>query len=321
VRTAASREGYAVVLPVTEPSALALLDEPALASRIPMPSRATFDEVNDKVRLLERATSLGVDVPRFVTLSEAGDPRARTWEGFPAVVKPARSVVGTVERRRKTAVRFVSDAAALTSTLAELSADAFPVMVQERLEGAGMGVFLLMDRGERVAEFAHRRIREKPPEGGVSVYRESIRAPAVLVEQAERLLRSFEWTGVAMVEFKHDEATNRYGLMEINGRFWGSLQLAVDAGVDFPRLLVDRFLQLSREVCGDYRLGVRSRWEWGDVDHLLIRLRRGGVRGGLATWFRPWWPGDRLEVFRLNDPRPFVAETRSWFRSAIGGAS
>ena len=38
-----------------------------------------------------------------------------------------------------------------------------------------------------------------------------------------------------MVEFKHDERDGVPKLMEINGRFWGSLQLAIDAGVDFPR--------------------------------------------------------------------------------------
>ena len=40
-----------------------------------------------------------------------------------------------------------------------------------------------------------------------------------------------------MVEFKLDARDGVAKLMEINGRFWGSLQLAVDAGVDFPAIL------------------------------------------------------------------------------------
>lgn len=315
---AVARGGYDVVVPVTEPSALALLGDPSVGALLPMPDADAFHEANDKVALMQRAAGLGIDVPRFVTVRDVEDGAAEVWDVFPAVVKPGRSVVGEGDERRKTAVRFVNDRDELRAALADLPAGAFPVMLQERLVGAGVGVFLLVHDGERVASFAHRRIREKPPQGGVSVYRESVRAPATLVERADRLLQSFGWTGVAMVEFKHDEATDRYGLMEINGRFWGSLQLAVDAGVDFPRLLVDRFLGLSREVSTGYREGIRSRWEWGDVDHLLIRLRRGGARGGLAAWFRPWWPGDRFEVFRLGDPGPFWAETRAWFRSALG---
>lgn len=315
------RGGYAVVVPVTEPSALALLGDPVVGGRLPMPTPEAFQEANDKVALMQRAAGLGIDVPRFATLRDAADGAADVWNVFPAVVKPGRSVVGRGEERSKTAVRFVDDREQLRAALADLPPEAYPVMVQERLVGDGVGVFLLFDGGERVASFAHRRIREKPPEGGVSVYRESVRAPAALVERADRLLHSFGWTGVAMVEFKHDEASDRYGLMEINGRFWGSLQLAIDAGVDFPRLLVDRFLGLARETADEYRVGIRSRWEWGDVDHLLIRLRRGGGRGGWLSWFRPWWPGDRFEVFRLRDPGPFWAETRAWFRQAFGGGT
>lgn len=311
--------GYDVVMPVTESAALALLGDPELDPLLPMPSRESFEAANDKIELMQRAAGLGIDVPRFVTLRDADDGAAEIWDSFPAVVKPGRSVVGTGAQRTRTTVRFVADRGELRDALADLHPDAFPVMVQERLVGPGVGVFLLMHDGERVAAFAHRRLREKPPEGGVSVYRESVRPPEALVERAVRLLHSFHWMGVAMVEFKHDEASERYGLMEINGRFWGSLQLAIDAGVDFPRLLVDRVLGIDRAVSTDYRLGIRTRWEWGDVDHLLIRLRRGGARGGLLGWFRPWWPGDRFEVFRLGDPGPFWAESRAWFRALRGG--
>ena len=82
------------------------------------------------------------------------------------------------------------------------------------------------------AVFAHRRLREKPPSGGVSVYRESVAPDPSLVARAAALLAGLGWRGVAMVEMKTDARTGTPYLMEVNGRFWGSLQLAVDAGVD-----------------------------------------------------------------------------------------
>jgi predicted ATP-grasp superfamily ATP-dependent carboligase len=159
----------------------------------------------------------------------------------------------------------------------------------------------------------------------VSVYRESIAADPVLVERSKALLRCFAWEGVAMVEYKLDAATGTPYLMEINGRFWGSLQLAVDAGVDFPRLLVEHALGRPVAPVTRYRMGVRSRWWWGDVDHLLARLRRTpeelalppGSPGRLAAardFLMLWRPGDRNEVFRLSDPRPQLRETIEWFR-------
>ena len=69
------------------------------------------------------------------------------------------------------------------------------------------------------------------------MYRESIALDPELLARSRALLDRFEWNGVAMIEYKIDEATGTPYLMEINGRFWGSLQLAVDAGVDFPALL------------------------------------------------------------------------------------
>ncbi len=92
------------------------------------------------------------------------------------------------------------------------------------------------------------------------------------------LMAALRWTGVAMVEFKHDPATGRSWLMEINGRFWGSIQLAIAAGVDFPWLYVRQALTGAAPgpVTADPR--VRMLWLLGDLDQFLIRLKRPGVR-------------------------------------------
>jgi predicted ATP-grasp superfamily ATP-dependent carboligase len=186
-------------------------------------------------------------------------------------------------------------------------------------------VFLLVWEGRTLAVFSHRRIREKPPWGGVSVYAESIAADPWLVRRSEALLTYFGWKGVAMVEYKLDAPGGTPHLMEINGRFWGSLQLAVDAGVDFPRLLVAAAMGDNPPAVTQYQIGVRGRWWWGDVDHLLTQLRRS--RKGVAPSFEErsrwravrdfltvWRPGDHNEVLRLRDPRPFLRETIEWFK-------
>ena len=176
------------------------------------------------------------------------------------------------------------------------------MLVQQRITGPGLGVFLLAWDGRTLAAFAHRRIREKPPTGGVSVYRESVAVAPELREYSERLLERFHWRGVAMVEFKQDAATGTPYLMEINGRFWGSLQLAIDAGVDFPEMLLGVTMGEAREPMRGFTEGVRCRWLWGDVDHLLWILRTPravraahpdlpGRLGALGRFLVPWRPG------------------------------
>jgi predicted ATP-grasp superfamily ATP-dependent carboligase len=245
---------------------------------------------------------------------------------FPVVIKPARSVVSVNGERTKVGVSYASDARDLAARLREYPEGAYPLLVQQRIVGPGIGVFLLVWDGETIAVCGHRRIRETPPSGGVSVYREAITPPAALVAQSRELLDRFAWQGVAMIEYKMDSTSGIPYLMEINGRFWGSLQLAIDAGVDFPKLLVESALGMRHPMPLNtaVRNGIRSRWEWGDVNHLIARLRRSpqalslpngspGRRHAVVDFMR-WRRGDRLEVLRLDDPGPFVRETLDWFR-------
>jgi predicted ATP-grasp superfamily ATP-dependent carboligase len=222
-------------------------------------------------------------------------------------------------------VAHVRDAAALRAALDALPEGAYPVLLQERIVGPGVGIFLLLWEDEVVAAFSHRRIREKPPSGGVSVYRESHPLDPALLERSVALLRAFGWRGVAMVEYKVDAASGTPYIMEINGRFWGSLQLALDAGVDFPALLLEAAAgRKPRPVLG-YRTGVRLRWTWGEVDHLLARARRSreelaltedepGLGGAVARFLAAFGPGSRDEVFRPSDPLPALRETLDWLR-------
>jgi hypothetical protein len=149
---------------------------------------------------------------------------------------------------------------------------------------------------------------------------ESVLPDQEALAQSRALLAALDWRGPAMVEFKRDERTGRHYLMEINGRFWGSLQLAIDSGVDFPALLVGLALGEPIGAVSSYRVGVRSRWWWGEVDHLLARFRGQADVPGLGprrrALARLLWPDSRSrnEVLRSDDPWPFALETLDWFR-------
>jgi predicted ATP-grasp superfamily ATP-dependent carboligase len=317
-----------MLIPISEAALLALLPERAKLPGVCLPfaSSEQFRRISDKEAVLQMAGSLGIATPSQRTLAHPDD-RARLRASvlpFPLVVKSARSVSGGAHARIKSGATHVADQAALDTVLDSYRPESYPLLLQQRIDGSGIGIFLLMWDREVLATFAHRRIREKPPSGGVSVYSESISVAPNLVHRSIRLLQEFEWRGVAMVEYKLDRTDGTPYLMEVNGRFWGSLQLAIDAGVDFPALLVAAALGRRVKPVLDYRVGVRSRWWWGDVDHLVARLRRSDGQLALASetpsrwqavaeFLKLWRPGDRNEVFRVRDPLPFVRETIGWF--------
>ena len=318
-----------LLIPVTEGSTLAVLEQGDLFAkvRIPTSDLERFRRATDKSAVLALATGLGISVPPQWSLSgKRGEAREIPLERFPVVVKPARSVVGSAGSRYKVGVRYANSPGQLDRLLAEFGPLAGPFLVQARLEGPGIGIFLLRWEGKVVASFAHRRIREKPPSGGVSVCCESIAAPTGLLAQSASLLEALDWQGVAMIEYKHDLRSDRNYLMEINPRFWGSLQLAIDAGVDFPWYLAQLALGHQLTPVHRWRIGVRSRWYLGEIDHLVARLRHSsadldlpsdapGVLRTALSVLTPWRPGQRSDVFRISDPVPSFREVRAWAKA------
>jgi hypothetical protein len=105
--------------------------------------------------------------------------------------------------------------------------------------------------------------------------------------------------------------------MEVNGRFWTSLQLAIDAGVDFPALWLDVLGGRTSSVAVDYTPGLTLRWVWGDVKRLgyIAAGRPAGYDGPFPTLWQGLREicgrqpaGTRLETWRGDDPWPALGE-------------
>lgn len=331
-----------VVLPLTDASLECLRQLPEELRRktiIPCADPETLEGVVEKQGLLERAASLGLKVPQSLLISldeirsglcgETADAIDRF--SYPAVLKPNRSE--PVTRLAPTAVSFnpvayPASPSEVHQALTRYGEHGDSVLLQQRIIGSGYGVFCLCDRGEPLVTFCHRRILEKPPSGGPSVLSESIPPEEAPVAEAHRLLQALAWDGVAMVEFKQ-HTDGAFYLMEINARFWGSLQLAIDAGCDFPALLYR--WAIARQEGGTvpaarsgYREGIRLRWTIGTVDHFLIRLRQAPIETLRSVIFAnalhlcSWEHPTRGEVLRLSDPMPGVVEWLNWFREIAG---
>lgn len=323
-----------MLLPMTDVTMGEILDHASAFSelvRIPFVNHDKYIAASDKSEMFRLAVKLGIPTPKTIFSTDFQNPRNLIGEvgnlGFPLVLKPARSRIKTELGWVNAGVRYAIDEEDLRNRLAEEPFKSFPFVLQERVEGPGIGVFIMMHDGEALASFSHRRIREKPPSGGVSVLCESIDPPPIALSSAMTLLRELNWYGVAMVEFKWDNRDNLPKLMEINARFWGSLQLAVSAGIDFPYLLYLMATGHQLKKSENYRVGVRSRWELGDLDHLYLRLTK--KNSELAISANALTKSETLvafmkdffstavesEVFKANDSRPFLFEIKEYSKN------
>lgn len=324
----ARAEPGAVWIPVTD-ATLALVDSVRTELRgvaLPIPDSQTLESSWDKGRLLDIARGAGFQVPRTWTpADERAVARLAPELEYPVVLKPRRSRLRVAGRIETGTVRYVHSEAELVTSWSAAHARIPLPLIQERIAGFGLGLFLLAAEGKILASFAHRRRREKPPAGGVSVLSESIAIPAELVDPATRLLAALSWTGVCMLEFKVGDGDGVARLMELNPRFWGSLALPLYAGVDFPWLLYQLASGRPPAPPAPYRIGVKSRWELGDLDHLLIRLAGRTERdlgpaapsrlGALVRFLNPL--AGRPEVLWLSDPAPFAHELRDYLAALV----
>ena len=314
-----------MLLPMTElTTTLLLTHQDAFPGTImPFPELSQVEKLANKCTLMRTAESLGLPVPRtWYVDNPANPPHLPDTLSFPAVLKPGKSWLQLQDQWQRAAVRFPTNQLILKNIIdSEPAFQTHPYMIQECVAGQGQGVFALYDHGKPLAFFAHRRLREKPPSGGVSVLSESIAVDPVLEAHARALLDNAGWHGIAMVEFKVAPDGTPY-LMEVNTRFWGSLQLAVDAGVDFPWLLYQVASGTKPQTLTAYKEEVRLRWLLGDIDSLYLSLRdrRNTLKsklGALVRFLSPAPFRTRHETNRWSDMGPFWCELRHYLRDLV----
>lgn len=323
LRKAAIARQIDLVIPVTEMVIQPLMrvrEDIESVTRLALPANRLLAEVTDKLRTIELARGLGIPVPDTYLANGTREAitlvKHLTW---PVVVKPITSArlcpSGHIEKFEVSYAPGPEDLERVTRRFEGKC----PVLLQRYYPGVGYGVELLMSQGEPIAAFAHKRLREFPITGGASSFRESVTLDEKLYGYSVSLLKKLEWSGLAMVEFKVDGSNPV--LMEINGRMWGSMPLAIWSGVNFPLLLTKLFLDgresISPQLNGGYKVGLRCRDLQKDlmwIASVLLQRRkypflktpkRSQALGALAGFLNPM---HKFDLLCLDDPIPGLAE-------------
>jgi len=284
-------------------------------TRALLPSRDVMDVSYDKWKTMELAREVGVPTPESHCPETLDEVRAlcESWRGG-AVIKP-RKTSGS------RGMKFVERAEEIEAAWNEVSREYPRPVIQERVDasGDGLGVFVLIDGDdELVALFGHKRLREYPIGGGPSTLCMSHHDPT-LVEQSLRLLRAMKFRGVAMVEFKHDAKRGEAVLMEINPRFWGSIGLAIAAGVDFPLLYHRAAAGVAQSPVLEHTPDVYGRWLFpGDLMHFLKNPNRMRLE---PSFFHFFGPDIHYDILSISDPAPAFGILIESVRRLLGRSS
>jgi predicted ATP-grasp superfamily ATP-dependent carboligase len=322
MRRWAQDRGISLVLPLTERSCVLCNLERVAWEAVGITVGTAPDELLqiafDKARTFDIAAHAGVVIPPTRTPQSIEEARAAAVEvGYPCVVKSRFSNAWDGTRfLPDPGTSYVKHPGELEAAVARHRQGGYWPIVQGFVPGQGKGVFALFDGGRPVAWFAHERLRDVRPSGSGSSLRRSARLDPQLLGPAERLLGAMAWHGPAMVEFRQD-GDDPPCLMEVNGRFWGSLQLAVSAGADFPQWWAAILRGRAVERRSGYATGLTVRWVWGDVKRFLYILagKPAGYPGtyptvwqGLRELFGRQPAGTRSETWQPGDRWPAVGE-------------
>ena len=283
--------------------------------KLPLPSHESVKKVFDKSLTITAATEEGIPTPKtFFVKNTAQLKDAAKKVKNPAVIKPRWSWIwnrGEAIHNRPFYVNSASELLSCYSTVHEV----FPFpLIQEYVPGENVSVAVLVDHGEPKAACGIRVHRMMPVTGGNSVFRESVSLDQHLKRHALTLLRKLEWHGVAEVEFRIDSRDSTQKLMEVNGRFWASLDVAIESGVDFPYLLYRLIMEDRIDPVFSYKTGVKFRWLVGDVQHLfsvlkgeprLISFRRPSRLRTFLNFLRFYEKDLHYDCLASDDPLPF----------------
>jgi len=266
----------------------------------------------NKTEIARLAQRVGVPTPKTFVLTDMKELESVSDRmKFPVVVKPQME-------SRKGVVAYAHDFAELrticSERLAGMKSGIWETQIlQEFIPGYGCGFFATYQKGECKRVFMHRRVREYPPNGGASTCAESFH-DARLQEYGKRMLDALDWHGVAMVEFRRDSRDGDYKLIEVNPKFWGSLDLSLAAGADFPADLCRMALGETLQFTEGYKRNLRFQWIFsghGDLFHLWTRPK--SFVSVLSDILNPnvktnVWP---------SDLSPTVRELRDFVGSAL----
>ncbi len=296
-----------IVMPIDEDVMLNLAkNRTKLKCKLPFPDYSTLEKVINKSSMIKHAIENNIPCPKtwFVNCSDDIDKIEKELD-FPVVIKPDRGTGGK-------GITFVETPNKLRNLYRYISNNHGHSFIQEKIPYIDKyKVEVLLNNDFKVrATSVLKVIRQYPFETGPSCFVETVNRPDLLKWSLE-FLKPLNYYGVADFDFVIDKRDGKPKFMEINPRFWGSLQAAITAGVDFPYLLYKMVEEGDVNISYNYKTGVKCRnIIFNDMRHAFEVLKGkytiGNKLSALAEFVK-FHKDDSYYIFAYDDVKPFIA--------------
>ncbi|WP_026377136.1 ATP-grasp domain-containing protein [Aestuariibacter salexigens] len=325
-------EHYDLVIPCDERAIFPLIENQEAfpeETKLALPNMEVLENLFDKFSTKKVALECNVPVAKgeLVKIKQVSFEELDREFGLPFVIKPVESFNSNkLSKRNK--VEIIRDKSAFERVIIHISEDE-EFLIEEFFTGIGEGVSVFATKGKIQYIFAHKRVNE-PRSGGGSSYRKAIAVDPSMAEACEKMCNATSFDGVGMFEFRRNPETHKWILVEVNARFWGSLPLAVHAGIDFPRCyaeyLLGEFNDLPDPV-SSYNKKALARSLTNDLYDMRAEMQAIAVeRNSLVSYayvtkrllsLLNVFLNEKVDSYDRDDKAPFKEEYKQFLDSAI----
>lgn len=280
-----------------------------LPVKVPLPGYSIFKRGINKLENIKAAKKIGVPVPETIkgrSLNHIFKKIEEKSLSYPLVLKPkirgdglfGTQVVSSKEEliKRYNEFRKIGKKEPLYNYQKPL--------VQKFVKGEIYDCCTLNKDGEMRVALTQCRNQTANSFGGGGVVNTTTKTPEI-IELSRKLIKELGWTGPAQVEWIKDKEGD-FKLLEFNSRIWGTLELSVDAGIDFPALTLEMLKDEEIPKNLDYQVGLKKRWLFPEEFLSVIRDKNPCKRmlGFLDP--RDWFDPKVHSHFHKEDLKPDI---------------
>jgi predicted ATP-grasp superfamily ATP-dependent carboligase len=271
----------------------------------PMDVKGKWTDIMMKDTLEKLAVKYGMPIPESVELNDpAIFEKVERSIGYPCILKPTESTMFVAKFRVKNFILHSSEE--LTKYRGIIQESGLDGVVQRIIPGFDDHMYTYDAYLDRNSEVTHwmtcQKHRQFPINFGASVYTEQRLVPE-LHEMSREFYRNIGYKGFGEIEYKKDETTGKYYLIEINTRTTNLNSLLEKAGVNFPLLAYKEMTgETIEKENRTYDTRIHFRYLYEDLLAIREYVRAGQLTKGqiMKSLFRRKAPA----IWSFTDPKP-----------------